>query len=336
MKWKIGNIEIKNQVALAPMAGISNPSYMKICEEMGVGYAVTELISAEAIVRGNKKTLEMLNGIETLNIPVAVQLFGSNSKTMAKASSILVNLHQIRLIDINMGCPVPKVAIRAQAGSALLKNPDKVYEIVKAVVEAVNVPVTVKIRSGWDEKNINAVEIAKKCEEAGASAIAVHGRTRAQGYSGKANWNIIKAVKENVNIPVIGNGDINSCYDAKKMLDETKCDAVMIGRGVLGNPWLIKECVEYLENGKEPTNPSFIEKVQMMKRHYELLKQDKCEKAALLEIRSHIIWYLKGMPNNKEIKNLICQSKSTEELFKIIENYQKYIEEIEKNAAYNI
>ena len=326
MKWKIGNVDINNQVGLAPMAGISNPAYMKICEEMGVGFAVTELISAEAIVRNNKKTLEMLNGIDTLNIPVGIQIFGSEPETMAKASKILCDhFHQISLIDINMGCPVPKVAIRAQAGSALLKNPDKVYEIVKAVVNSVSIPVTVKIRSGWDEKNINAVEIAKKCEEAGASAIAVHGRTRAQGYSGKANWDIIRQVKEAVSIPVIGNGDILSCYDAKRMLDETNCDAVMIGRGVLGNPWLIKECVEYLEENKEPQEVSFVEKVNMMKRHYTLLTEDKPEKQALLEIRSHIIWYLKGMPKSKEIKNQICQSKTTEEMFNIINDYHDYL-----------
>ena len=213
MKWKIGNIEIKNQVALAPMAGISNPSYMKICEEMGVGYAVTELISAEAIVRDNKKTFDMLKGIDTLNIPLAIQIFGSDASTMAKAAKIITDLYQNVLIDINMGCPVPKVAIRAQAGSALLKNPPKVYEIVSAVVNAVNVPVTVKIRSGWDEKSINAVEVARQIERAGASAITIHGRTRAQGYSGQADWKIIKKVKEAVTIPVIGNGDVTSCYD---------------------------------------------------------------------------------------------------------------------------
>ena len=243
VKWQIGTCEIDNQIGLAPMAGISNPSYMKICEEMGVGWAVTELISAEAIVRENKKTLEMLNGIDTLKIPVGVQIFGSNPETMAKASQIICNLHQIVMIDINMGCPVPKVATRAQAGSALLKNPSKVYEIVKAIVTSVDIPVTVKIRSGWDESSINAVEIAKVIEKAGASAITVHPRTRSQGYSGKADWNIIKQVKENVKIPVIGNGDIKTCYDAKRMLDETGCDAVMIGRGLLGNPWLIADCL---------------------------------------------------------------------------------------------
>lgn len=323
MSWYIGNVEIKNRVTLAPMAGISNPAYMKICEEMGVGYAVTELISAEAIVRGNKKTLEMLNGIEQLNIPVAVQIFGSNPNTMAKASRILTDLHQIRLIDINMGCPVPKVAIKSEAGSSLLKHPDLVFEIVKKVSEAVDIPVTVKIRSGWDATSINACEIAKICESAGAKAIFIHGRTRAQGYSGKADWQIIKEVKKSVNIPVIGNGDITSCYLAKKMLDETGCDAIMIGRGTLGNPWLIKECVSFLESNKVLPAPTTEDKLAMIKEHYRLLLENKSEIQASLEIRTFILYYLKGLPNSKEIKNKICSTKSSKEIFQILDEYLK-------------
>ena len=249
--FKIGNVEIKNQVVLAPMAGISNSAYRTIIKEMGAGLIVAEMVSDKAIMYGNKKTVDMLY-MTDFERPISQQIFGSDKESFVySAKYIYENMHP-DIIDINMGCPVPKVAISSQAGSALLKNPDKVYEIVKSVVEAVPIPVTVKIRSGWDENSINAKEIAKVIESAGASAITIHPRTRKQGYSGNADWNIIKEVKEIVNIPVIGNGDIKSCYDAKRMLEETNCDAIMIGRGVLGNPWLIRECVEYLENGTIP------------------------------------------------------------------------------------
>ena len=322
--WKIGNVSIKNKIVLAPMAGISNTSYRKIIKEMGAGLIYAEMVSDKAICFSNEKTFDLLKMSEEER-PIAQQIFGSDKESFVKAAQVIEETMHPDIIDINMGCPVPKVAVRAQAGSALLKDPDKVYEIVEAVVNAVNVPVTVKIRSGWDEKHINAVEIAKKCEQAGASAITIHGRTRAQGYSGHADWNIIKQVKESVSIPVIGNGDVTSCYEAKRMIEETGVDGVMIGRGVLGNPWLIKECVEYLETGKEPSEVSFIEKVSMMRKHYQLLTEDKDEKLALLEIRSHIIWYLKGMPQSKEIKNKICQSKTTEDMFNIIDEYYNYL-----------
>lgn len=321
--FKIDNIEIKNNVVMAPMAGISNPSYMKIIEQMGCDLAFTELISSEAIIRNNKKTFAMLNGIDDLNMKVGVQIFGSNPDVMVKAAQIICSLHKVDIIDINMGCPVPKVALHSDAGSGLLKKPSKVEEIVRKVKSAVNVPVTVKIRSGWDNDNINAIEIARIIEKAGGSAITIHPRTRAQGYSGKADWNIIKKIKENVSIPVIGNGDIKSCYDAKRMLDETNCDAVMIGRGLLGNPWLIKETIEYLENNKEPNKIELHEKIEMMKKHLDLLVKYKSEKSALLEIRSHISWYLKGENNSKEVKEEVCKAKTIEEVKKIVTFFEQ-------------
>lgn len=318
--WYIGNVEIKNKIVLAPMAGISNTSYRKIIKEMGTGLIYAEMVSDKAISYGNQRTLDLLKMDESER-PIAQQIFGSDVESFVTAAKKIESTMHPDIIDINLGCPVPKVAIRAQAGSALLKDPKKIYEIVSSVVSSVNVPVTVKIRSGWDEEHINATLVAKEAERAGAKAIAIHARTRSQGYSGKANWNIIKEVKESVNIPVIGNGDVTSCFLAKKMLEETGCDAVMIGRGVLGNPWLIKECVEYLENGTLPNPVTPEEKINMLKRHFQLLIEDKCEKAAILEIRSHALWYVKGLPGSTKIKNLICQSKTAEEMFQILDEY---------------
>jgi len=318
--FKIGDIEIKNRVILAPMAGVSNPAYMKICEEFGSGYFVTELISSEAIVRDNKKTFDMLKGIEDISVPVGVQLFGSDPVTMGNAAKKICDLYDIDFIDINLGCPVPKVALKNGAGSALMKDPDKVKDIVSSVVKSVSVPVTVKIRSGWDSNNINAVEIAKICEVAGASLIAVHARTRSQGYSGKADWNIIKEVKQSVSIPVIGNGDVIDCDSAKRLIDETGCDGVMIGRACLGNPWLIKECNSYINDNTIIDKPSDIDKINMIKKHYYLLKDCNGEKSALLEIRSHALWYLRGISGMKTYKNLIVTCKTEKEFFEILDN----------------
>ena len=328
--WKIGNVEIKNKIVLAPMAGISNTSYRKIIKDMGAGLIYAEMVSDKAIMFGNEKTLDLLK-MDEKERPIAQQIFGSDLDSFVAAAKRSEEVMHPDIIDINMGCPVPKVALRAQAGSALLKDPDKIEEIIKAVVDAVSVPVTVKMRLGWDSEHINCVEIAKRAEKAGASAIALHARTRAQGYSGEADWSYIKKVKEAVNIPVIGNGDVTSCYKAKEMLDTTGCDAVMIGRGVLGNPWLIKECVDYLEKGIEPdpNYPSEDERIEMLKHHFDLLAQDKDEKTAILEIRTHALSYIKGLPGNAAVKNAICQTKTKNEMFDILENY---INELKKNS----
>jgi nifR3 family TIM-barrel protein len=320
MKFKIGNVEIKNQVIVAPMAGITNTSYRKICKEMGAALVVAEMVSDKALVYGSEKTYDLLK-MSDEERPISQQIFGSDVDSFVEAAKIVYEKMKPDIIDINMGCPVPKVAIKAQAGSALLKNPGKIKEIVSAVVKSVPIPITVKIRSGWDENSINAVEVAKICEEAGASAITIHARTRAQGYSGKADWQIIKDVVKAVKIPVIGNGDITSCYDAKKMLEETGCKGIMIGRGLLGNPWLIKECVDYLNNESLPQIITLEEKMDMMKKHLELLYQDKNEKEATLELRSILMYYLKGLPNIRDTKLAFCQCNSKEEYLKVIDEY---------------
>lgn len=325
--WKIKNVEINGKIVVAPMAGISNMTFRRICKSMGASLVVAEMVSDKAITYGNEKTFELLR-MNDDERPISQQIFGSDVKSFVEAAKIVEEKMKPDIIDINMGCPVPKVAVKNQAGSALLKNPEKVGEIIKAVVGAVNVPVTVKIRSGWDQSSINAVEIAKIAEANGASAITVHARTRAQGYAGKADWNIIKEVVDAVDIPVIGNGDVVSCYDAKKMLDETGCSAVMIGRGLLGNPWLIKECVEYLESGKLPEVIDYNEKIDMMEYHLNKLCEDKTEKQAVLEIRNHLLNYLKGLPENKEVKNRFCRCKSRLEIIEVLENYRNELKNL--------
>ena len=321
MEWKIGNVKISNQVVLAPMAGICNSAYRQICKDMGCGLIYAEMVSDKAITYNNQKTIGMLYMTEKER-PISQQIFGSDKESFVEAAKYIEKEMKPDIIDINMGCPVPKVAVRAQAGSALLKDPDKIFDIVSSVVSAVNVPVTVKIRSGWDSNHINAVEVAKVIEKAGASAICVHPRTRSQGYSVKADWNIIKEVKENVSIPVIGNGDIKSPEDAKRMLEETKCDAVMIGRGVLGNPWLIKNIVNYLD-GKEVIDVSIVDRIDMCLKHLKLLDSLKNEKLACLEIRNHISWYFKGIKGANELKNKVYQTTSIHDIILLLNEFKE-------------
>ncbi|MEG1506349.1 MAG: tRNA dihydrouridine synthase DusB [Bacilli bacterium] len=325
--FKIGNVLIKHNIVMAPMAGISNTTYRRICKKFGDILVVSEMVSDKALIYGNEKTLELLKMNEDER-PISEQIFGGCPESLSKGAQIIVSVMHPDILDINMGCPVPKIALRSEAGSSLLKNPELVRKIVTEVVKKVNIPVTVKIRSGWDESSINAVEIAKICEESGASAITIHARTKAQGYTGFANWKIIKDVVDAVSIPVIGNGDVLSCYDAARMLKETGCAAVMIGRGLLGNPWLIKECIDYIESGIEPRIIAPIEKIEMMKYHLNELVKDKPEKLAILEIRSHFLYYLKGLPNNKEIKVNLCKSNSKEEIINLLDEY------VENNKEY--
>ena len=302
------------------MAGICDSAFRRIAKSMGCGLLSTEMVSDKALMYNNWKTQSMLYMTDAER-PISQQIFGSGAESFKIAAAYIEENMKPDIIDINMGCPVTKVAVKAQAGSALLKDPDKIRDIVSAVVDTVDLPVTAKIRSGWNNKCINAVEIAKIVEDCGASAITVHPRTREERYGIKANWSIIKEVKENVSIPIIGNGDIFTCYDAKRMIDETGCDAIMIGRGVLGNPWLIKQCIDYLDEGIEPERVTLEERIEMIKRHAELLSDIRPEKVAMHKMRTHAAYYLKGRYRSAEIKPRLFKMNTKEELFDLLDEY---------------
>lgn len=324
--FKIGNVEIKNEVIMAPMAGITNLAFRKIVKEFGAGLVYSEMVSDKAICYGNEKTLDMLK-VDESEHPVSIQLFGGEVETMVKAAKFIDQHSNCDIIDINMGCPVNKV-LKAEAGSKLLLYPDKIYEIVKGIVDNVSKPVTVKIRSGFDKEHINAVEIAKLIEKAGASAIAIHGRTRSQMYEGKADWSIIADVKAAVKIPVIGNGDIKSVDDAKRMLAQTNVDAVMIGRAALGNPWLIKQVVESLKTGEEILEPTYQEKIAQCLAHAKKLMEIEPEKVAMFQMRGHAPWYIKGLKSSARVKNELSKIDTYEQLETILAEYKLYLDEI--------
>ena len=317
-KLKIGDVELENNIILAPMAGVTDLPFRIICKKYGnPGLVCNEMVSAKAIVYEDEKTRLMLNCKDEKK-PISMQIFGSDPETMGKAAKEVSQICDI--LDINMGCPAPKV-VKNGDGSKLLQNLDLIGKIVKEVVKNSEKPVTVKIRKGWDNDHIIAVEASRIIEEAGADAIVVHGRTREEYYSGIADWDIIRKVKENVNIPVIGNGDIKNEEDALKIFEETNVDGIMIGRAALGNPWIFKKIAYYLEIGEKLIEISNEEKYNVILEHFDLLEKEKGEYTATREIRKFIAWYVKGMKNATIIRNQINQVESSEDFRKILKNY---------------
>lgn len=322
--FQIGDVTIKNPVILAPMAGVCNPPFRLLVKEFGAGLVCAEMVSDKAILYQNKKTLDMLY-MDEREKPLSLQIFGGEKETLVEAAQYVEKHTNCDIIDINMGCPVNKIT-KAAAGSIWLKDTDKIYDAVSAVVKAVERPVTVKVRLGWDAKSINVVENAKAIEAAGASAIAVHGRTREQLYEGQANWDYIRQVKETLKIPVIGNGDVKMPMDAKRMIDETGVDGVMIGRGALGNPWMIYETVRYLETGEILPPPTAREKIEVAMTHMNRMIASKGEKLAILEMRKHVAWYLKGLRGGSKVRSLINGCNTKEEMEGILLRYLEALE----------
>lgn len=317
-KLKIGNLELENNIILAPMAGVTDLPFRIVCKKYGnPGLVCNEMVSAKAICYQDEKTLEMIK-CEDEKRPISMQIFGSEPEFMGKAAAFISNYADI--VDVNFGCPAPKV-VKNGDGSKVLLDLELLENIVKEVVKNSTKPVTVKIRKGWDKDHIVAVEAAKIIEKAGADAIVIHGRTRDEFYSGQADWDIIKKVKEAVNIPVIGNGDIKSEEDAKKMFEETNVDGIMIGRGSLGNPWIFKKILYYLENGKKIEEISNKEKLEVMKEHFDLLLKAKGEYTATREIRKHVAWYIKGLKNASAMRDRINIVQTKEEFEEIMIEY---------------
>lgn len=315
-RLKIGNVELENNVILAPMAGVTDLPFRLLCKEQGAGLVCTEMVSAKAILYNNKNTNALLK-MHLDEAPVSLQLFGSDPDIMGEIAKRIEEL-PFSILDINMGCPVPKVVNNGE-GSALMKNPELAGKIVSSVVKAIKKPVTVKIRSGFDKEHVNAVEMSKIIEDSGAEAIAIHGRTREQFYSGEADWDIIARVKEAVSIPVIGNGDITDCKSAQELLKQTGCDGIMVGRSARGNPWIFSQLTAYLADGSTLPLPSHEEKKEMMLRHSRLQLQYKGEYTGVREMRKHISWYTAGMPDSAKLRRQVNAAEKFSQLVELIE-----------------
>ena len=318
---KIGNVQLDNEVFLSPMAGVTDLPFRTICKEKGCGMLYTEMINAKALCYDDENTKKMLN-LEDDGHPVAVQIFGSDPEYMGKAAFIM-NQYTNDILDINMGCPAPKV-IKNGDGSALMRNPKLAAEVLTAVVKNSEKPVTLKIRKGWDDNSVNAVEIAKIAEECGISALAIHGRTREQFYSGKADWDIIAEIKQSINIPVIGNGDVFDVQDAVNMLEKTKCDAIMIGRGSQGNPWIFNRINHYMKTGEVLPEPTLEEKIGTAIKHMNLAVAEHGEYVAVREMRKHIGWYLKGLKNSAKYRDQINKITDYKEVISMLEEYVQH------------
>ena len=317
---KIGNVNLANPYILAPMAGVTDLPFRLLCKEQGAGLLCMEMISAKALQYKNKNTKALL-AIHPEEYPVSLQLFGSDPKIMSEMAKMIEEL-PFQILDINMGCPVPKV-VRNGEGSALMKNPKLVHEIVSAVSKAIEKPVTVKIRKGFDDDHINAVEIAKIIEDAGGAAVAVHGRTREQYYSGKADWDIIRRVKEAVSIPVIGNGDVTDAASAEALVEQTGCDGIMIGRGAEGNPWIFKQILHYMETGETLARPTQHEVKEMMLRHARMQVEYKGGAIGIREMRKHVAWYTAGFPHSAKLRAAINQVESLQALEQMLNEWER-------------
>ena len=319
--WKIGNVEINKRMVLAPMAGISNKAFLSLAKEFGAGLVVTEMISDKGIEHRNAKTLSMLD-FDGIPNPLSIQIFGGDATTLVEAAKFVEAHTTADIIDINMGCPVPKVT-KNESGSRLLLDPDKIYDVVSAVASSVALPITVKMRTGWDNEHLFPVENALAAEKAGAGAVAMHGRTRAQMYEGSANWDILAQVASKMTIPFIGNGDVRTPEDAKRMLDETGVDAVMIGRAALGNPWMLKRTSHFLETGEDLPEPTIAEKIETAKIHLVRLTDLKGDDIGSREFRQHAAYYLKGAPRAAKVKLAINQANTSAEIVAIFDDYLK-------------